>query len=202
MPIITCADGCATHSLITSLFIEDGKEHVSVPEFRDTVAQLWNVVMNAIHADLLRATPTRAWGRNVLSVIVFPSGAPLIEGCRRQFPEIQFMFIVKERLIPDHETPPQIFDLGHAASGIQLAVVCDPVIATGKTMCETIDVLEKDHGIPSENIAIATLFCAKEAARRFCEKHRLYLVTSDGHVERNMLVPGPGHFSKRWCGML
>lgn len=81
----------------------------------------------------------------------------------------------------------------------ELAIIVDPVIATGATACAAIDTL-KDWGV--KRIVVVAILATKEGLRRACEEWEegveVWVGGCDEHVdERGMIKPGLGDIGDR-----
>lgn len=88
---------------------------------------------------------------------------------------------------------------GDASSVPELAVIVDPIIATGQTVCAAIDTL-RDWGVPRIVVicVLASEGGLRKAAEAWAEGTEIWVGGVDGETdERGMLKPGLGDIGDR-----
>eukprot|EP00128_Syssomonas_multiformis_P007067 Colp12_sorted_trinity150504_noHs@9617 len=82
-------------------------------------------------------------------------------------------------------------------------LLMDPVLATGGTLCEAIEVL-LDYGVKEENILFLTLIAAPEGINKICSRYpRITIVSTALETSLDQeayTVPGIGDFGERYFG--
>lgn len=82
-------------------------------------------------------------------------------------------------------------------------IVCDPMLATGNSAAQAIDVL-KEKGAEARRMTLLTLVCAPEGVRRMAEAHGdvpIYTAALDRELDDNAYIrPGLGDAGDRLFG--
>lgn len=153
-------------------------------------------------------TPIEAIDAPVLSdrplvfVSILRAGNGILSGLLELAPQANVGFVGVQRneetLKPEHyycNLPPELQDA--------LIIVCDPMLATGGSAADSIDLIKKQGGT---DIRMVTLLAAPEGVKAFHERHPdvdLYTASVDSHLNENgYIVPGLGDAGDRIFGTL
>ncbi len=147
---------------------------------------------------------TRGWRiRNeVVIVPILRAGLGMLEGILRLVPNAKVGFVGLER---DHLTaePREYYCKLPEATADSVAVVVDPMLATGGSLAATIDVLKRNG---FTRIVVVTVLASPEGKRAIAEKHpdvRVYTGCLDAGLNaEKYIVPGLGDAGDRLFGTL
>lgn len=139
-------------------------------------------------------------GKKMTVVPVLRAGLGLLDGVLSMIPSARISVV---GLYRDEETlEPQEYyvKLAHKLSR-RIAVVLDPMLATGGSMRATIDILKKNG---CQHICAITLVCAPEGVARVEKEHpdvNIYTAAIDERLNENgYIIPGLGDAGDRLFG--
>jgi uracil phosphoribosyltransferase len=182
------------------------------PEFRRMVRDLAQLLFYEATADLKLATatvrtpladcPSQQIADVVGLVPILRAGLGMAEAMLEMLPSAQVWHV---GLYRDHETalPVTYYSKLPARPRIDLAIVVDPMLATGGSAVAAIDILKKS-GV--RRAAFAGLIAAPEGVRAVQSAHPevpIYLAALDSHLdEHKYIVPGLGDAGDRQFGTM
>ena len=145
-------------------------------------------------------SPARMLSHDIIFVAILRAGLGMLDGLVKLYPEAKLAHIGIYR---DEETlkPVKYYVRLPKIIKNSLVVVLDPMLATGGSAVEAVEIL-KSRG--AENICFIGLIAAKEGLRRLSSAHPglpIYMGTVDVKLNRNgYIVPGLGDAGDRMFG--
>ncbi len=197
-----------TPSIAGNLIIELRDENLQKDRrrFRDNLTQLGYLLGYEISKSLsftsqeiqtpLAKTSENALGSKLVLVCMMRASLPFYQGFLKCFPNADSAFIGVKRV--EGKMPEVEIDLGYLASADindKELIICDPMLATGKSILETITQLLK-VGSPSK-IHLASAFAAPEGINLLKKELRIPFKFWLGSLEAGLndkfyIVPGLG----------
>ncbi|WP_088328634.1 uracil phosphoribosyltransferase [Lacimicrobium sp. SS2-24] len=187
------------------------KDGISTREFRQLASEIGSLLTYEATADLaLEKTPIRCWsgdiqvdqiqGKKVTIVPILRAGLGMLDGVLELIPNARISVVGMYR---DETTlkPVSYFQKLSADLDQRLAIIVDPMLATGGSMIATIDLL-KQHGATS--IKALVLVAAPEGIQALQRAHpdvELYTAAIDECLnERGYILPGLGDAGDKLFG--
>ena len=180
-------------------------------EFRDLVSEIATLLCYEATRDLpteevevetpiaLARTHVLA-GRKLALVPILRAGLGLMDGVLDMIPGAKISVV---GLYRNEETLEPVEYYAKLARNIEsrLAIILDPMLATGGSLIATIDILKKRG---CKHICSLNLVCAPEGIAKVQEKHpdvEIYTASVDSHLNENgYIVPGLGDAGDRIFG--
>jgi uracil phosphoribosyltransferase len=187
------------------------KDGISTREFRQLASEIGSLLTYEATADLtLEKTPIRCWsgeimvdqiqGKKVTIVPILRAGLGMLDGVLELIPNARISVVGMYR---DEKSlkPVSYFHKLSADLDQRLAIVVDPMLATGGSMIATIDLL-KQHG--SKHIKALVLVAAPEGIAALEKAHpdiELYTAAIDERLnEQGYILPGLGDAGDKLFG--
>ncbi|WP_221798927.1 uracil phosphoribosyltransferase [Oceanobacter mangrovi] len=178
-------------------------QHMSTRGFRMLAGEVGNLLTYEATKDLELedyqqdgwcgpVTCQRIRGKKITVVPILRAGLGMLDGVLELVPSAKISVV---GLYRDEETlePVSYFDKLAGDIDQRMALIVDPMLATGGSMVATIDLLKK-HGCTS--IRALVLVAAPEGIRKVQEAHPdvdIYTASVDSHLNENgYIVPGLG----------
>ena len=180
-------------------------------EFRDLVSEIATLLCYEATRDLpteevevetpiaLARTHVLA-GRKLALVPILRAGLGLMDGVLDMIPGAKISVV---GLYRNEETLEPVEYYAKLARNIEsrLAIILDPMLATGGSLIATIDILKKRG---CKHICSLNLVCAPEGIAKVQEKHpdvEIYTASVDSHLNENgYIIPGLGDAGDRIFG--
>ncbi|MDU8924556.1 uracil phosphoribosyltransferase [Pasteurellaceae bacterium LIM206] len=176
---------------------------ISTKHFRELATEVGSLLTYEATADLETETVTiegwcgpvevqRIKGKKVTVVPILRAGLGMMDGVLEHIPSARISVVGMYR---DEETLEPVPYFQKLASGIseRLAIVVDPMLATGGSMIATIDLL-KQKGC--KQIKVLVLVAAPEGIKALEAAHpdiEVYTASIDSHLNENgYIIPGLG----------
>lgn len=178
-------------------------QDISTKHFRELAAEVGSLLTYEATSDLLTEHVTiQGWcgpveieqikGKKVTVVPILRAGLGMLEGVLEHLPSARISVVGVYR---DEETLRPVSYFQKLASSIdeRLALVVDPMLATGGSMIATIDLLKKSG---CKRIKVLVLVAAPEGVRALANAHpdiELYTASIDQCLnEQGYIIPGLG----------
>ncbi len=179
------------------------KADISTKSFRELTAEIGRLLAYEACADFALETVTiQGWngsveiqqieGKKVTLVPILRAGLGMLEGVLDVIPNAKVSMVGIAR---NHETlqPEPYLErfVGHLDA--RMALILDPMLATGGSLCATIDMLKKNG---AKHIRALVLVAAPEGIARLQASHpdvQIYTAAIDSHLnEVGYIIPGLG----------
>ncbi|ALS98536.1 uracil phosphoribosyltransferase [Lacimicrobium alkaliphilum] len=187
------------------------KDGISTREFRQLASEIGSLLTYEATADLaLEKTPIQCWsgeimvdqiqGKKVTIVPILRAGLGMLDGVLELIPNARISVVGMYR---DEQSlkPVSYFQKLSADLDQRLAIIVDPMLATGGSMIATIDLL-KQHG--STHIKALVLVAAPEGIAALEKAHpdiELYTAAIDECLnEQGYILPGLGDAGDKLFG--
>lgn len=187
------------------------KDGISTREFRQLASEIGSLLTYEATADLaLEKTPIQCWsgeimvdqiqGKKVTIVPILRAGLGMLDGVLELIPNARISVVGMYR---DEKSlkPVSYFQKLSADLDQRLAIIVDPMLATGGSMIATIDLLKK-HG--STHIKALVLVAAPEGIAALEKAHpdiELYTAAIDERLnEQGYILPGLGDAGDKLFG--
>ncbi|GGD52943.1 uracil phosphoribosyltransferase [Lacimicrobium alkaliphilum] len=187
------------------------KDGISTREFRQLASEIGSLLTYEATADLaLEKTPIQCWsgeimvdqiqGKKVTIVPILRAGLGMLDGVLELIPNARISVVGMYR---DEQSlkPVSYFQKLSADLDQRLAIIVDPMLATGGSMIATIDLL-KQHG--SNHIKALVLVAAPEGIAALEKAHpdvELYTAAIDERLnEHGYILPGLGDAGDKLFG--
>lgn len=179
-------------------------EHISTKSFRELANELGNLLTYEATQDLaLEVETITSWsgdsidvarlkGKKITAVPILRAGIGMLDGMLRLIPSAKVSVV---GLYRDEETlePVSYFEKFAGRLDERIALVLDPMLATGGSMVATLDLLKK-HGC--SQIKILVLVAAPEGVKKVLDAHpdaEIYTASLDERLnEQGYILPGLG----------
>jgi uracil phosphoribosyltransferase len=179
------------------------KRDISTKSFRELTAELGRLLAYEACADFALETVTiEGWngpvaiqqiqGKKVTLVPILRAGLGMLDGVLDVIPSAKVSVVGMAR---NHETlePEPYFERFVGGLDARMALILDPMLATGGSMCATIDMLKKNG---AKQIRGLVLVAAPEGIARLQASHpdvQIYTAAVDSHLnEVGYIIPGLG----------
>ncbi|HAH31792.1 MAG TPA: uracil phosphoribosyltransferase [Elusimicrobia bacterium] len=198
------------HPLVLDKISRLRDKKTSVAEFRRLMGEVslllaHDALLNAKVKNVRVRTPigfasARALSHDIIFTAILRAGLGMLDGLVKLCPEAKLAHIGIYR---DEETlkPVKYYVRLPKILKNSLVVVLDPMLATGGSAVEAVEIL-KSRG--AENICFIGLIAAKEGVRRLSAAHPdlpIYLGTVDSKLNKNgYIIPGLGDAGDRMFG--
>ena len=176
---------------------------ISTKRFRELACEVASLLTYEATKDLeLEAITIDGWdgpiaveqikGKKATIVPILRAGLGMMEGVLEHMPSARISVVGIYRNEETLEPVPYFSKLTNEIEQ-RLALVVDPMLATGGSMISTLDLL-KAHGC--KNIKVLILVAAPEGLKLLAEKHpdvEVYTASIDSHLnEQGYIIPGLG----------
>ena len=139
--------------------------------------------------------------KSIVVVPILRAGLGLVEGFIKFLPNAEKGHIGLYRDEQTYKPVEYLFKLPKIKE--KTFIVLDPMLATGNSLIEAINLIKKS-GVKSKNIIIVSLLAAPEGIRNFEKAHRglhLFTCSIDKGLNKDMfIVPGLGDAGDRYMG--
>ena len=139
--------------------------------------------------------------KSVVIVPILRAGLGLVEGFVKFLPEVEKGHIGLYRNEQTYKPVEYLFKLPKVKN--KIFIVLDPMLATGNSSIEAINLIKKS-GVSSKNIKLISLLAAPEGIKNFKKSHKgLHLFTCSvdkGLNKKKFIVPGLGDAGDRYMG--
>ena len=203
-------------TLIKSPFIEYKltilrNKKTSNPLFRQTMNEISYLIAAEVLKHLkykkisIRTPITQTMGKDLSKLIVLVpilrAGLGLVEGFVKFLPNEEKGHIGLYRDEQTYKPVEYLFKLPKVKN--KIFIVLDPMLATGNSSIEAINLIKKS-GVSSKNIKLISLLAAPEGIKNFKKSHKgLHLFTCSVDKKLNnkkFIVPGLGDAGDRYMG--
>jgi len=132
-------------------------------------------------------------------IVVLRAGNAMLHEARRLFPESQIGFVGARRDEVTHEAV-----ISYAGIPVieecDSVVICEPMIATGGTLCGVLELVKK-----SSHILVVSIVCAPVGIERVCSEYsgvKIFTCAVDRGLDSNCYIdyPGFGDAGEKYCG--
>lgn len=179
-------------------------EHISTKSFRELANELGNLLTYEATKDLELATETitswsgdpipvqRLKGKKITAVPILRAGIGMLDGMLQLIPSAKVSVV---GLYRNEETlePVPYFEKFAGDMAERMALILDPMLATGGSMVATIDMLKKKG---CQSIRALVLVAAPEGVKRVLDAHpeiEIYTASLDQRLnEHGYILPGLG----------
>jgi len=176
---------------------------ISTKRFRELACEVASLLTYEATKDLeLEAITIEGWdgpidveqikGKKATIVPILRAGLGMMEGVLEHMPSARISVVGIYRNEETLEPVPYFSKLTNEIDQ-RLALVVDPMLATGGSMISTLDLL-KENGC--KNIKVLILVAAPEGLKLLAEKHsdvEVYTASIDSHLnEQGYIIPGLG----------
>ncbi len=149
----------------------------------------------------LTKTKGRDLSNSVVIVPILRAGLGLVEGFLKLLPNAEKGHIGLYRDEQTYKPVEYLFKLPKIKN--KIFVVLDPMLATGNSSVEAINLIKKT-GVSTKNIKLISLLAAPEGIKNFKKSHKgLHLFTCSvdkGLNKKKFIVPGLGDAGDRYMG--
>ena len=176
---------------------------ISTRNFRQLAAEVGNLITYEATKDLEvesftmagwdgEITAQRIKGKKATVVPILRAGIGMLDGVLEMLPSAKISVV---GLYRDEETLEPVTYFEKLASNVdqRMALIIDPMLATGGSMNATIDILKKAG---CKNIRVLVLVAAPEGIKKVQEAHPeidIYTAAIDSHLNENgYIIPGLG----------
>ena len=203
-------------TLIKSPFIEYKltilrNKKTSNPLFRQTMNEISYLIAAEVLKHLkykkisIRTPLTQTMGKDLSKLIVLVpilrAGLGLVEGFVKFLPNVEKGHKGLYRDEQTYKPVEYLFKLPKVKN--KIFIVLDPMLATGNSSIEAINLIKKS-GVSSKNIKLISLLAAPEGIKNFKKSHKeLHLFTCSvdkGLNKKKFIVPGLGDAGDRYMG--
>lgn len=197
----------SSHPLILTRLAELRHKETSPPVFRRLVQEMSRLLFfeasNRLKLETIRVTTPLAetdghrLAQRIGLVPVLRAGLGMVEGIHEMIPDAQVWHL---GLYRDHETlePVTYYNKLPAEPHIEVAIVLDPMLATGGSAVASLDLLKR-WGV--QQMWFMGLIAAPEGVKRLHEAHPnvpIFLAALDAHLNyKSYIVPGLGDAGDR-----
>lgn len=197
----------SSHPLILTRLAELRHKETSPPVFRRLVQEMSRLLFfeasNRLKLETIRVTTPLAetdghrLAQRIGLVPVLRAGLGMVEGIHGMIPDAQVWHL---GLYRDHETlePVTYYNKLPAEPHIEVAIVLDPMLATGGSAVASLDLLKR-WGV--QQMWFMGLIAAPEGVKRLHEAHSnvpIFLAALDSHLNyKSYIVPGLGDAGDR-----
>jgi len=176
---------------------------ISTKRFRELACEVASLLTYEATKDLeLEAITIEGWqgpieveqikGKKATIVPILRAGLGMMDGVLEHMPSARVSVVGIYRNEETLEPVPYFSKLTNKIEQ-RLALVVDPMLATGGSMISTLDLLKKNG---CTNIKVLILVAAPEGLKSLAEKHpdvEVYTASIDSHLnERGYIIPGLG----------
>ncbi len=178
-------------------------KNISTRDFRQLSAEVGNLITYEATKDLALETFTmQGWdgeisgerikGKKITVVPILRAGIGMLDGVLELVPSAKISVV---GLYRDEETLEPVTYFEKLAKDVdqRLALIIDPMLATGGSMNATIDILKKSG---CSNIKALVLVAAPEGIEKVTQAHPdvdIYTASVDSHLnEKGYIIPGLG----------
>ncbi|WP_371373661.1 uracil phosphoribosyltransferase [Thalassotalea aquiviva] len=192
-----------THPLVKHKISLMRSADMSTKDFRQLSAEVGSLITYEATKDLeLEEFPMQGWngeitgqrikGKKVTVVPILRAGIGMLDGVLELVPSAKISVV---GLYRDEETLEPVSYFEKLASNIdeRIALIIDPMLATGGSMNATIDILKKAG---CTDIRALVLVAAPEGIEKMQSEHpdvKLYTAAIDSHLNENgYIIPGLG----------
>ena len=153
-----------------------------------------------IETPLCKTTGKMVEGKKLAIVPILRAGLGMVDGLLNLLPVAKVGHIGLYRDPSTHKPVPYYCKLPDDI-GDRLVILCDPMLATGGSSCDAIDLLKRRG---ATNIKLMCLVAAPEGVKKVQEAHpdiQIYCAALDDHLnETAYIVPGLGDAGDRLFG--
>lgn len=197
----------SSHPLVLARLAELRHKDTSAPIFRRLVRELSQLLFHEASSNLkmetfrvntpLAETEGHRLSERIGLVPVLRAGLGMVDGIHEMVPDAEVWHL---GLYRDHETlePVTYYNKLPAEPRVDLAIVLDPMLATGGSAIASLDLLKR-WGVKS--LWFIGLIAAPEGVKRLREAHPnvpLFLAALDSHLNyKSYIVPGLGDAGDR-----
>ncbi|MDG1733292.1 MAG: uracil phosphoribosyltransferase [Thalassotalea sp.] len=202
-----------THPLVKHKISLMRKADMSTKDFRQLSAEVGSLITYEATKDLEieefqmqgwdgEITGQRIKGKKITVVPILRAGIGMLDGVLELVPSAKISVV---GLYRDEETLEPVSYFEKLTSNIdqRIALVIDPMLATGGSMNATIDILKKAG---CKDIRALVLVAAPEGIAKMQEEHpdvRLYTAAIDSHLnEKGYIIPGLGDAGDKIFGTI
>ena len=154
----------------------------------------------SIHTPLTK-TKGRDLSKSVVIVPILRAGLGLVEGFVKLLPDAEKGHIGLYRDEQTYKPVEYLFKLPKIKN--KIFIVLDPMLATGNSSIEAINLIKKS-GVSPKNIKLISLLAAPEGIKNFKKSHKglhLFTCSVDKRLNKNkFIVPGLGDAGDRYMG--
>ena len=149
----------------------------------------------------LTKTKGRVLSKSVVIVPILRAGLGLVEGFVKLLPDAEKGHIGLYRDEQTYKPVEYLFKIPKVKN--KIFIVLDPMLATGNSAIEAINLIKKS-GVSPKNIKLISLLAAPEGIKNFKKSHKgLHLFTCSvdkGLNKKKFIVPGLGDAGDRYMG--
>ena len=149
----------------------------------------------------LTKTKGRDLSKSVVIVPILRAGLGLVEGFVKLLPDAEKGHIGLYRDEQTYKPVEYLFKLPKIKN--KIFIVLDPMLATGNSSVEAINLIKKS-GVSSKNIKLISLLAAPEGIKNFKKSHKglhLFTCSVDKRLnKKKFIVPGLGDAGDRYMG--
>jgi len=154
----------------------------------------------SIHTPLTK-TKGKVLSKSVIIVPILRAGLGLVEGFVKLLPDAEKGHIGLYRDEQTYKPVEYLFKIPKVKN--KIFIVLDPMLATGNSSIEAINLIKKSGVLP-KNIKLISLLAAPEGIKNFKKSHKgLHLFTCSvdkGLNKKKFIVPGLGDAGDRYMG--
>ena len=149
----------------------------------------------------LTKTKGRVLSKSVVIVPILRAGLGLVEGFVKLLPDAEKGHIGLYRDEQTYKPVEYLFKIPKVKN--KIFIVLDPMLATGNSAIEAINLIKKS-GVSPKNVKLISLLAAPEGIKNFKKSHKgLHLFTCSvdkGLNKKKFIVPGLGDAGDRYMG--
>ena len=149
----------------------------------------------------LTKTKGRVLSKSVVIVPILRAGLGLVEGFVKFLPDAEKGHIGLYRDEQTYKPVEYLFKIPKVKN--KIFIVLDPMLATGNSSIEAINLIKKS-GVLTKNVKLISLLAAPEGIKNFKKSHKgLHLFTCSvdkGLNKKKFIVPGLGDAGDRYMG--
>ena len=149
----------------------------------------------------LTKTKGRVLSKSVVIVPILRAGLGLVEGFVKFLPDAEKGHIGLYRDEQTYKPVEYLFKIPKVKN--KIFIVLDPMLATGNSAIEAINLIKKS-GVSPKNVKLISLLAAPEGIKNFKKSHKgLHLFTCSvdkGLNKKKFIVPGLGDAGDRYMG--
>lgn len=149
----------------------------------------------------LTTTKGKDLSKSIVIVPILRAGLGLVEGFLKLLPDAEKGHIGLYRDEQTYKPVEYLFKLPKIKN--KIFIVLDPMLATGNSSIEAINLIKK-YGVSSKNIKLISLLAAPEGIKNFKKSHKgLHFFTCSvdkGLNKKKFILPGLGDAGDRYMG--
>ena len=195
------------HPLIKHLVNSIRDISIDAAEFRSRIAKIAQLLLyKALSGEALQSKEIDTWigkkefgfldQESIVFIPILRAGIPMIEGVSEVLPQAKVGFLAMKR---DEKTfKPTIFYKRFPSLQGRIAIILDPMLATGGSLHDAIDVVKKEE---PERIISLNIVAAPEGIAYVSKGHpdvAIHVAQIDSHLnDQKYIIPGLGDAGDR-----